>query len=118
MSRAARLDEAMERAGVVSMQRLASLCCVSKSSLYRFSQGSDVRLSVLERLAHALKVSPAWLAWGLDVKRLGEGALVVRGDVLDPATIAWVEDVRRTVPGAVVVFQSTVLRHGHVGSQT
>jgi len=106
MSRAARLDEAMERAGVVSMQRLAALCRVSKSALYRFSQGSDVRLSVLERLAHALKVSPAWLAWGLEAEKLGEGALVVRGDVLDPATVAWVDDVRRAAPKALVVFQN------------
>lgn len=105
MSRAARLDEAMDRAGVASMQRLASLCRVSRSALYRFAQGSDVRLSVLERIAHTLNVSPAWLAWGLDVERLGEGALVVHGDVLDPMTVAWVDDVRREVPGAVVVFE-------------
>jgi len=105
MSRAVRMDEAMDRAGL-GIQRLSSLCRVSKSALYRFAQGSDVRLSVLERLAHALKVSPAWLAWGLEVARLGEGALVVRGDVLDPVTVAWVDDVRRAIPGATVVFQT------------
>jgi len=65
-----------------------------------------MRLSVIERIATALNVSPAWLAWGLEVERIAEGALIVRGDVLDPMTVAWVEDVRREVPDAVVVFQT------------
>lgn len=104
MSRGARLDEAMQRAGLC-MQRLASLSRVSKSAIYRFAASTDVRLSVLERIAQALNVSPAWLAWGLDVQTIGQGALVVRGDVLDPVTLAWVADVRRAAPSAVVVFE-------------
>ena len=105
MSRAARLDHAMERAGL-SMQGLSSLCKLSRTALYKVAHGSDVRLSVIERIATALDVSPAWLAWGLEVEKIAEGALVVRGDVLDPMTITWVDDVRREVPGAVVVFQT------------
>lgn len=108
MSRGARLDEAMQRAGIC-MQRLASLSRVSKSAIYRFVASADVRLSVLERIAKALNVSPAWLAWGLDVQTIGQGALVVRGDVLDPMTLAWVDDVRREVPGALVVFEQVRL---------
>lgn len=104
MNRGARLDEAMQRAGLC-MQRLASRSRVSRSAIYRFAASTDVRLSVLERIAKALNVSPAWLAWGLEVERIADGALIVRGNVLDPMTVAWVEDVRREVPGAVVVFE-------------
>jgi len=105
MNRAERLDAAMSRAGI-NLKDLSSLCRVCRTSIYEFCQGSDVRLSVIERMAKALNVSPAWLAWGLEVERIAEGALVVRGDVLDPMTVAWVDDVRREVPGAVVVFQT------------
>jgi predicted transcriptional regulator len=104
MSRAERLDAAMSRAGV-NLKSLSSLCRVCRTSIYEFCQGSDVRLSVIERMATALNVSPAWLAWGLEVEKIADDALVVRGDVLDPMTIAWVDDVRREVPGAVVVFE-------------
>ena len=65
-----------------------------------------MRLSVIERMATALNVSPAWLAWGLEIEKIAEGALVVRGNVLDPVTVAWVDDVRRAIPGATVVFQT------------
>jgi len=105
MNRAERLDAAMSRAGV-NLKTLSSLCRVCRTSIYEFCQGSDVRLSVIERMATALNVSPAWLAWGLEVEKIADGALVVRGDVLDPMTVAWVEDVRREVPEAVVVFQT------------
>ena len=104
MSRATRLDQAMERAGL-NLKELSSQCRVCRTSIYEFCQGSDVRLSVIERIAQALNVSPAWLAWGLEVEKIAEGALVVRGDVLDPMTVAWVDDVRWEVPGAVVVFE-------------
>lgn len=103
MSRAWRLDDAMERAGT-TMSALSSRCRVSKSALYRFAAGRDIRISVLERIAAALDVSPAWLVWGIDAKRLTPGALLVTGDVLDERTRQWVEDVRRECPGAVVVF--------------
>lgn len=106
MSRRARLDAAMERAGL-SMHSLSSRSKLSRTSLYKFLRGVDIRLSVLERLAKALDVSPAWLAWGIDAQKLSEGALRVSGDVLDPITAQWVEDVRREVPGAVVVFEQT-----------
>lgn len=105
MNRAERLDAAMSRAGV-NLKTLSSLCRVCRTSIYEFCQGSDVRLSLIERMATALNVSPAWLAWGLEVEKIADGALVVRGDVLDPMTVAWVEDVRREVPEAVVVFQT------------
>ena len=103
MSRAWRLDDAMERAGT-TMSALSSRCRVSKSALYRFAAGRDIRISVLERIAAALDVSPAWLVWGIDAKRLTPGALLVTGDVLDERTRQWVEDVRRECPGVVVVF--------------
>ena len=104
MSRAARLDHAMERAGF-NLKELSSQCRVCRTSIYEFCQGSDMRLSVIERMATALNVSPAWLAWGLEIEKIAEGALVVRGNVLDPMTVAWVDDVRREVPGVVVVFE-------------
>lgn len=81
MSRAARLDQAMERAGF-NLKELSSQCRVCRTSIYEFCQGSDVRLSVIERMATALNVSPAWLAWGLEVEKIAEGALVVRGNSL------------------------------------
>ena len=81
------------------MSALSSRCRVSKSALYRFAAGRDIRISVLERIAAALDVSPVWLVWGID-KRLTPGALLVTGDVLDERTRQWVEDVRRNALGS------------------
>jgi len=103
MSRAQRLYTALDLAKL-TMHGLASKCCVSRTALYRFAAGRDIRISVLERIAAALDVSPAWLVWGIDAKRLTPGALLVTGDVLDERTRQWVEDVRRECPGVVVVF--------------
>ena len=103
MSRAQRLYTALDLAKL-TMHGLASKCCVSRTALYRFAAGRDIRISVLERIAAALDVSPARLVWGIDAKRLTPGALLVTGDVLDERTRQWVEDVRRECPGVVVVF--------------
>ena len=71
------------------MSALSSRC--RASALYRFAAGRDIRISVLERIAAALDVSPVcW--WGIDAKRLTPGALPRHWRCLDERTRQWVED--------------------------
>ncbi len=90
----------------VSSRELARAAKVSGSAIFNFANGSDIRLSVAERLARALGVSAPWLAFGIDVEPLtNAAALFVRVDcVLNPQSVAWVEDLRRILPDLPVVF--------------
>lgn len=51
----------------ITWHRLCKDASVSESTLFRILAGTDTRISVWERLAKALNVSPAYLLFGLQV---------------------------------------------------
>ncbi len=104
MTRGERLKHALklQRWTIVELARRST---ASYETIRNVIANKDVTVSMLERIARALGVSPAWLAFGVDVRKMKRcPALSVTGDPLDPEIIAFVEDVRRSCPDLPIVF--------------
>jgi len=64
-----RIEAARKQRGI-SRKRLAELAGMGHTSVRHIVvEAHTITLSSLERLAHALEVEPAWLAYGVDTER-------------------------------------------------
>jgi transcriptional regulator with XRE-family HTH domain len=59
-----RLAEARAAAGL-SFQKLADASGVGNSQIFSIEKGMPAGVAIIEKLAHALGISPAWLAYGI-----------------------------------------------------
>lgn len=66
MTRAERVRLCMKRSRL-TWHKICKNASVSESSLHRILAGADCRISTWERLAKALRVSPAYLLFGFQV---------------------------------------------------